>query len=298
MTDEPASPSQHLRALSLLSLDSQLSDFYLQFHSLFDSTLSLIYFLLSLLSSGLFLTPQRLGLAFVLCQICEDPNLFDAIGQYWAFQPCLIEQLLLYELVVEKNFREFISLKLSQIEERVLFLSSGRGMSEADVFEQLDRILAGVGFEVPVVPVVWALQGSFEPRLNSTFFNSFDPVNELKDSEKKAHLPQVLKPNMLLPLPEECPSIPLEIPLIITSLQPVPNPCMDNKLYISTTIYKLPNVSVEEQNKLLEVIRNYPDLLESEVLAEKVEKIVNEAPDFCFELLKTLRKHKKEAFER
>lgn len=111
--------TNEIEALKLLAGDWQLSDFYLQLNARLSNTISLVNFILQYLLTGLFDTSFRLGLAFVLCQIVEEPAIYDPISHYWSFQPQFVEQLLLYELVIEKNFREFISLNLSQLEAKV-----------------------------------------------------------------------------------------------------------------------------------------------------------------------------------
>lgn len=292
--------SAETRALRILEKNSQISDLYLKLTETFENNLGLVNFLLFTLLTGLLDPSRRLGMIFILCQLTDDPDFSEPVSHFWAFCPSEIERLMLYELVVEKNFSDFLSLSLNQLSTQLLTLQAKRKLTPQVLEERLKEVLAPGESALPILPICLVDPHAYDAESNCTLFEHFNPVSDLSQRHQSFEpVVKPLNPSMLLP-------IPLEVNVVINEMIPVPlaifgpvlDPCMNNKMYINASIQNLGQINPEEQVKLQELIANFPELLEEAVLLERAEKLVNEQPEFTLGLLKTLRKSRKALFEK
>lgn len=292
--------SAETRALRILEKNSQISDLYLKLTETFENNLALVNFLLFTLLTGLLDPSRRLGMIFILCQLTDDPDFSEPVSHFWAFGPSAIERLMLYELVIEKNFSDFLSLSLSQLSAQLLNLQAKRKLTPQLLEERLQEVLAPGESVLPILPICLVDPYAYDAETNTILFEHFNPVSDLATRYQGFEsVVKALSPSMLLPIPLEANvGMDMMTPVPLTIFGPILDPCMNNKMYMNASIQNFGQINQEEQVKLQELIANFPDLLEESVVLERAEKLVNEQPEFTLGLLKTLRKSRKILFEK
>lgn len=104
---------------------------------------------------------------------------------------------------------------------------------------------------------------------------------------------------MLIPLPSETPGLDAFLsPVSICLTNQLLNPCLDNKMYINASLVRIGQISSQEQKTILDLIKGCPDFVNSSILVDSMESLINESPDFALEVLRTLRRQKKDYFDK
>lgn len=286
-----------MTVLALLDQNPQVSELYLQLLTAFESLPLLISFLLFHLTNKLFKTSHQLALLFSLCQLCEDPLLAERLGVYWPHEIEELELMLIYELVAEKNFREFITLPIAAIETKVVSLNAMRKVSMENIIDTLDKLILLPEEFSSCEPVRIENTHAFSPPENASFFEQTIDNEELlvRQANMLRFSPPFL-PKLLLPEPYD-----LEISLIscadMFTLAPVLNPCLNTQCLITAPLRMLSVATPAERESLLELIRCFPQLVDEKLLLSRVEELVNENPSFTVEIMHLIAESRPNMFQ-
>lgn len=285
------------RILALLDQNPQVSELYLRLVTLFDSLPFLVSFLLFYLVNRLLKTSHQLAFLFCLCQVCEDPLFADAVGLYWPHRPSPPELRLMYELIVEKNFRDFISLPISKLESRVEALHLAHKLELDKVLTSLIKLLQAPSELPRCEPIRIENEHAFAPPSNFSLFDEIGDNEELlvRQASLLRYSPG-LSPQLLLPLPRSLESE-LATTLQLADLAPVSNPCLDTQLLISSQLGSPGTISVADRRGIMHFISKFPSLVDQKLFAGRTGWFINENPDLTVELLQVLEHARPDLYE-
>ena len=282
--------------LALLDQNPQVSELYLQLLTAFESLPALASFLLFHLINRLFKSSQQLAFLFSLCQLCEDPLLAEALGVYWPHRPSDAELMLMYELVAEKNFREFIALPISDIEAKARGLHSARKLPAEGVAEMLERLIAAPAELPPCEPVRLVNICATDPASNAFFFEQTGDNEELLVRQAAlARFSPAFLPQPLLPLPAEL-DTPLLAQLEAVRPEPLLNCCLNTQALLAAPLQLPATLAPADRESVLQLITSFPHLLDARTLTGRAEALVSENPAFAVEVLTPLARSRPELF--